>query len=38
MNQDIPFLTDSDNSVRGFVGDISPCAEHDLDWLHITMR
>ena len=38
MNQEITFLTDGGDSVRGLAVDMSPCAEHFLDWFHITMR
>ncbi|HEY0419619.1 MAG TPA: ISKra4 family transposase [Acetobacteraceae bacterium] len=36
--QDLTFLTDGGDSVRGFVADLSPGAAHHLDWFHITMR
>src|SRR5687768_8769004 len=32
INQDLTFLTDGGDSVRGFLDGISPGAEHDLDW------
>ena len=38
MNQEITFLTDGGDSVRNIAADMSPCAEHILDWFHITMR
>lgn len=38
MNQDITFLTNGGDSVRALVADLSPCAEHFLDWFHVTMR
>ena len=38
MNQDITFLTDGGDTVRNLAADISPCAEHILDWFHLTMR
>jgi hypothetical protein len=38
INQDLTFLTDGGDSVRSFLDGISPCAEHYLDWFHITMR
>ena len=38
MNQEIAFLTDGGDSVRNIAADMSPCAEHILDWFHITMR
>ena len=38
MNQDITFLTDGGDTVRNLAADMSPCAEHVLDWFHITMR
>lgn len=38
MNQDVTFLTDGGDSVRALVADMSPCAEHYLDWFHVTMR
>ncbi|WP_018431432.1 ISKra4-like element ISUnCu7 family transposase [Hoeflea sp. 108] len=38
MNQDITFLTDGGDSVRNMAVAMSPCAEHVLDWFHITMR
>ena len=38
MNQDITFLTDGGTTVRNLAADMSPCAEHVLDWFHITMR
>lgn len=38
MNQEITFLTDGGDSVRNIAFDMSPCAEHILDWFHITMR
>ena len=38
MNQDITFLTDGGDTVRNLAADMSPCAEHVLDWFHTTMR
>jgi hypothetical protein len=38
MNQGLTFLTDGGDSVRRFLDGISPCAEHYLDWFHITLR
>jgi len=38
MNQEITFLTDGGDSVRNIAVDMSPCADHVLDWFHITMR
>jgi hypothetical protein len=38
MNQDVTFLTDGGESVRALVADMAPCAEHCLDWFHVTMR
>ena len=38
MNQAITFLTDGGDTVRNLAADMSPCAEHILDWFHITMR
>ena len=38
MNQDITFLTDGGDTVRNLAANLSPCAEHVLDWFHITMR
>jgi len=38
MNQGLTFLTDGGDSVRSFLDGISPCAEHYLDWFHITLR
>ena len=38
MNQEITFLTDGEDSVRNLAGYMSPCAEHVLDWFHVTMR
>jgi hypothetical protein len=38
MNQDITFLTDGGDDVRDLATDMSPCAEHCLDWFHVTMR
>ena len=38
MNQDITFLTDGGDTVRNLAANMSPCAEHILDWFHITMR
>lgn len=38
MNREITFLTDGEDSVRKLAGYMSPCAEHVLDWFHITMR
>src|SRR5271156_6293521 len=38
MNQEITFLTDGAGTLRRLVADISPCAEHYLDWFHIAMR
>ena len=38
MNQEITFLTDGGDTVRSLAADMSPCAEHVLDWFHITMR
>ena len=38
MNQDITFLTDGGDTVRNLAADMSPCAEHVLDWFHLTMR
>ena len=32
MNQDITFLTDGGDTVRNLASDMSPCAEHVLDW------
>ena len=31
-------LTDGGDSVRALVGELSPGAEHHLDWFHIAMR
>ena len=38
MNQEITFLTDGEDSVRGMAAYMSPCPEHILDWFHIAMR
>ena len=38
MNQEITFLTDGGDTVRNLAADMSPCAEHVLDWFHFTMR
>ena len=38
MNQELTFLTDGGDSVRGLAQLMSPCAEHILDWFHIAMR
>ena len=38
MNQEITFLTDGGDTVRNLAADMSPCAEHVLDWFHLTMR
>ena len=38
MNQDITFMTDGGDTVRNMAFRMSPCAEHVLDWFHITMR
>ncbi len=38
MNQDLVFLTDGGDDVRELARNMSPCAEHYLDWFHITMR
>ncbi len=38
MNQDITFLTDGGDTVRNMAVAMFPCAEHVLDWFHITMR
>ena len=38
MNQNITFLTDGGDTVRNLAADMSPCAEHVLDWFHLTMR
>lgn len=37
-NQEITFLTDGGDDVRALAQDMSPCAEHILDWFHIAMR
>lgn len=34
----ITFLTDGGDTVLNLAADLSPCAEHVLDWFHITMR
>jgi hypothetical protein len=36
MNQDITFLTDGGDDVRDLATDMSPCAEHCLDWFRAT--
>ena len=38
MNQDITFLTDGGDTVRNLAADMSPCAEHVLDWLSLPKR
>lgn len=38
INQDITFITDGGEEVRGLAEQFSPCSEHVLDWFHITMR
>ncbi len=38
MNQEITFLTDGEDSIRSMTEFMSPCAEHVLDWFHVTMR
>jgi hypothetical protein len=37
-NQELTFLTDGGDSVRGLARLMSPCAEHILDWFHVAMR
>lgn len=37
MNQDLVFLTDGGDNLHALVDGFSPCAEHYLDWFHITM-
>ena len=38
MNQTITFLSDGGDAVRDLQYDLSPEAEHLLDWFHVTMR
>jgi hypothetical protein len=38
MNQDITFLSDGGDTVRGLQFYLSPWSEYVLDWFHITMR
>ena len=38
MNQEITFMTDGEDSIRSMAEFMSPCAEHVLDWFHVTMR
>lgn len=38
MNQTITFLSDGGDTVRDLQFDLSPLAEHLLDWFHVTMR
>ncbi len=38
LNQPIVFLSDGGDTVRSLQGDLSPEAEHVLDWFHVTMR
>ncbi len=38
LNQQITFLSDGGDSVRDLQLDMSPEAEHILDWFHLTMR
>ena len=38
MNQEITFLNDGEDGIRGMAEAMSPCAEHVLDWFHLTMR
>lgn len=37
-NQNITFMTDGGDTVRKMAANLSPCAEHILDWFHVTMR
>lgn len=37
MNQDLIFLTDGGDNLHALVDGYAPCAEHYLDWFHITM-
>lgn len=37
-NQDVTFLTDGGEEIRGLTEQITPESEHVLDWFHITMR
>ena len=38
MNQEITFLNDGEDGIRGMAEAMSPCAEHVLDWFRLTMR
>jgi hypothetical protein len=38
MHQEIAFLSDGGDTVRNLQAQISPYAEHILDWFHVTMR
>ena len=38
MKQEITFLTDGGDTVPNLAADMSLCAEHVLDWFHLTMR
>jgi hypothetical protein len=38
MHQEITFLSDGGDTVRNLQAQISPYAEHILDWFHVTMR
>jgi len=38
MHQEITFLSDGGDTVRNLPAQISPYAEHILDWFHVTMR
>ncbi|EIM24453.1 hypothetical protein MicloDRAFT_00069720 [Microvirga lotononidis] len=37
-NQDLTVIMDGGEEVRALAERISPCSEHVLDWIHITMR
>ena len=38
MTEEMTFLTDGADNVRNLAIDMSPSAEHLLDWFHLTMR
>ena len=38
MTEEVTFLTDGADNVRKLAIDMSPCAQHLLDWFHLSMR
>ena len=38
MTEGMTFLTDGADNVRNLAVDMSPCAQHLLDWFHLSMR